>query len=273
MDETSLRALLERALVPEPPIGPVADHSLRAGIKLRRRRRMRAAAGGAAAIAVIAVAIPVVTGALGSIVARRTGTAQAETLYVAPQPRPRRYRDADLDDHQHAGQADQGRGEPMAIAITPDGKTVYVANGYSDTVTPITTATNTPGQADQGREGSLPDRYHAEWADRLRCQLRIGHGDADHHRDQHGGQADQGRVPPQLDCHHAGWEDGLRCQRGGSPRLGHGDADHHRDQHSRQADQGRGVAPDDRDDAGWEDRLCHRREHSNANSDSDQHAW
>ena len=44
MDETSLRALLERALVPEPPIGPVAGNSLRAGIKLRRRRRMRAAA-------------------------------------------------------------------------------------------------------------------------------------------------------------------------------------------------------------------------------------
>ena len=65
MDEASLRALLERALVPEPPIGPVADNSLRAGIKLRRRRRMRAAAGGAAAAAVIAVAIPVVTGALG----------------------------------------------------------------------------------------------------------------------------------------------------------------------------------------------------------------
>ena len=83
MDEASLRALLERALVPEPPIGPVADHSLRAGIKLRRRRRMRAAAGGAAAIAVIAVAIPVVTGALGHTVARRTGTAQAETVYVA----------------------------------------------------------------------------------------------------------------------------------------------------------------------------------------------
>jgi hypothetical protein len=65
MDETSLRALLERALAPEPPIGPVANNSLRAGIKLRRRRRMRAAAGGAAVIAVIAIGIPVVTGALG----------------------------------------------------------------------------------------------------------------------------------------------------------------------------------------------------------------
>ena len=35
---------------------------------------------------------------------------------------------------------------PEAIAITPDGKTAYVANGglpYSDTVTPIRTATDT----------------------------------------------------------------------------------------------------------------------------------
>ena len=63
--------------------GRSRDNSLRAGIKLRRRRRMRAAAGGAAAIAVIAVAIPVVTGALGGTAARRTGTtAQAETVYV-----------------------------------------------------------------------------------------------------------------------------------------------------------------------------------------------
>ena len=87
MDETSLRALLERALVPEPPIGPVADNSLRAGIKLRRRRRMRAAAGVAAAIAVIAVAIPVVTGALGSIAARRTGTTRSGDRLRPPQRR------------------------------------------------------------------------------------------------------------------------------------------------------------------------------------------
>ncbi|HSZ31003.1 MAG TPA: putative Ig domain-containing protein [Pseudonocardiaceae bacterium] len=35
--------------------------------------------------------------------------------------------------------------EPNEITITPDGKTVYVANAGSDTVTPIATATNTPG--------------------------------------------------------------------------------------------------------------------------------
>src|ERR1019366_1816311 len=34
---------------------------------------------------------------------------------------------------------------PEGIAITPDGKTAYVANYISDTVTPIATATNTAG--------------------------------------------------------------------------------------------------------------------------------
>ena len=36
---------------------------------------------------------------------------------------------------------------PDAIAITPNGKTAYVANAGPSTVTPITTATNEPGKA------------------------------------------------------------------------------------------------------------------------------
>ena len=35
--------------------------------------------------------------------------------------------------------------DPVAIAITPDGKTAYVANDISGSVTPIDTATNTAG--------------------------------------------------------------------------------------------------------------------------------
>jgi YVTN family beta-propeller protein len=35
---------------------------------------------------------------------------------------------------------------PQAIAITPNGKTAYVASYFSGTVTPITTATNKPGK-------------------------------------------------------------------------------------------------------------------------------
>ena len=37
-------------------------------------------------------------------------------------------------------------GQPLAIAITPDGTTAYVADGASSTVTPIDLATGTPGQ-------------------------------------------------------------------------------------------------------------------------------
>jgi hyaluronoglucosaminidase len=36
---------------------------------------------------------------------------------------------------------------PVAISITPNGQTVYVANSTSDTVTPISTATDKAGTA------------------------------------------------------------------------------------------------------------------------------
>jgi len=65
MDETSLRGLLDSALVGRPPMGPVVHNALRAGLKLRRRRRIQGAAGGAAAIAIIAVTIPATIGILG----------------------------------------------------------------------------------------------------------------------------------------------------------------------------------------------------------------
>jgi S1-C subfamily serine protease len=65
MDETRLRSLLDRAVADEPPLGPVAEKALRAGIKVRRRRIL-AAAGILAAIALIAAAIPVVARPLGA---------------------------------------------------------------------------------------------------------------------------------------------------------------------------------------------------------------
>ena len=70
MDETTLRTLLDGALAGEPPIGPVADNALRAGIRLRRRRVLSAAAGIAVAAA-IAIVLPVVTGPLGAPPATR----------------------------------------------------------------------------------------------------------------------------------------------------------------------------------------------------------
>jgi YVTN family beta-propeller protein len=45
------------------------------------------------------------------------------------------------------------------MAITPDGKTVYVVNENSGTVTPVRTATNTPGKAI--RVGERRDRVVA----------------------------------------------------------------------------------------------------------------
>jgi YVTN family beta-propeller protein len=44
---------------------------------------------------------------------------------------------------------------PVAMTITPDGGTIYVANSHSGTVTPISTATNKPGRPI--KVGSGPD--------------------------------------------------------------------------------------------------------------------
>ena len=46
-----------------------------------------------------------------------------------------------------AGKAVTVGAVPQFIAITPNGKTAYVASQDSDTVTPIRTATNTAGKA------------------------------------------------------------------------------------------------------------------------------
>ena len=72
--------------------------------------------------------------------------------------------------------------DPYAIAITPDGKTAYVANNGSGTVTPITTATDTAGTADPGRQPPLCHRDHPGRDHRLRHQPIFGDGDPDHDR-------------------------------------------------------------------------------------------
>ena len=74
---------------------------------------------------------------------------------------------------------------PGGITITPDGKTVYVANFESGTVTPITAATNTPGKPI--KVGSGPRRSRSPRTGRRPTSptWRARYGDADHHRDQH----------------------------------------------------------------------------------------
>jgi hypothetical protein len=61
MNETPLRQLLDRALDGEPPLGPIAQNSLRAGIKLRRRRR----AVGAAGIVIVATCAAIIPATIG----------------------------------------------------------------------------------------------------------------------------------------------------------------------------------------------------------------
>jgi hypothetical protein len=53
MDETSLRAMFERAVAERPPTPRLVPDSVRAGVRLRRRRRIEAAAGSVAAVALI----------------------------------------------------------------------------------------------------------------------------------------------------------------------------------------------------------------------------
>jgi YVTN family beta-propeller protein len=160
MDETLVRGLLETALGDEPPIGPLARNSLLAGIRLRRRARIRRATGGAAAMVVVAAAIPAATGVFGNTPAGpRTGAPPSipkvptGTAYVINSGGGT-VTPIDLATNT-AGKPIDVPGEPVAMAVAPDGKTVYVAGGAANsgpeptsaqTVTPIDLTTNTPGK-------------------------------------------------------------------------------------------------------------------------------
>jgi len=151
MDETALRKLLDSALDGEPPLGPVAQNSLRAGIKLRRRRRIRSAAGSVAAAAAIAVAIPAGIRAIGHTPGPVTGhRAVASTVYVAYAPDSAGQNTVVpiSTTTSTAGKPIRLRGLFGAVAITPDGKTLYVSSpeGPAGAVIPISTTTNTAGK-------------------------------------------------------------------------------------------------------------------------------
>ena len=65
MDETRLHGLLTDALTDEPPIGPVAQHALRQGLRIRRQRRILAASGTGAALAAVGLIVTAVIPAAG----------------------------------------------------------------------------------------------------------------------------------------------------------------------------------------------------------------
>jgi YVTN family beta-propeller protein len=166
MDETSLRGLLETALGDEPAIGPVARNSLQAGIRLRRRARIRRAAGGTAVVIAVAAVIPAATGVFGNTAAgRHPGTVHkgpARPHHVAA-PTGTAYvinsgggtvTPINVATNT-AGKPINVSGEPVAMAIAPDGKTAYIASGATNggalptsaqSMIPIDLATGTPGK-------------------------------------------------------------------------------------------------------------------------------
>ena len=183
MDDKPLHDLLEGTLAGEPPIGPLGQNSLAAGIRLRRRRRIRAAAATAAA-AVIALAIPAGLGAFGHLLkpARPQQPPAPPTLYIyGADLHVRHHRGQVQDTVTPVGMATNTPGKPIHISgagmsvgqivITPDGKTAYVNTG--SIVTPISTATGTPGKPIHVRGGFAPGiaitpdgktAYVADWS-------------------------------------------------------------------------------------------------------------
>jgi DNA-binding beta-propeller fold protein YncE len=150
MDEASLRGLLERATVPEPPAGPIARNALRAGLRLRRRRRAQGIAG-AVTVCVVCAGFLAVSGAAGHQTATRAS--ETATVYVLG--------GGTGDTVTPISAATNTPGRPIVIAgmpasqgsstsipgyaVAPGGKTIWVADG-SDSVTPISTATNRAGK-------------------------------------------------------------------------------------------------------------------------------
>jgi YVTN family beta-propeller protein len=98
-------------------------------------------------------AASVAAGPQASSAVRRTGTAQAATVYVAHNSRGTVTPISTITNLP--GKPVRVAKGTAAIAITPDGKTVYVAGWRAGTVTPITTATNMPGKPI--KVGNTPD--------------------------------------------------------------------------------------------------------------------
>ena len=139
-----LRAALDTLPVPERPWTGVKEQITR---RRTRRRAAAAVTGAALAVTVIAVAIPAGIGALGHSPGPAGRHGPPATVYVAYErliPRPLRPVVTIVPISTATNTAIRVGPGGDQIAITPNGKTAYVAG--SDNVTPINTATNTAGQ-------------------------------------------------------------------------------------------------------------------------------
>lgn len=149
MDELWLRELLDRAIDSEPPAGPMAANSLRAGIKRRRRRRAQGSMACVAAAAMVAAFVAVTTtartpAAAGNAAAGPPKVTRPSTLYalsgdtVTPIPSATNRPGKPIP--IPAG------GRELIMAVTPDGKTIYLGGDEPNTVVPVSTVTDTAGK-------------------------------------------------------------------------------------------------------------------------------
>jgi DNA-binding beta-propeller fold protein YncE len=141
MDEPWLRDLLDRATASEPPIGPLALNALRAGIKRRRRRRAQGTVACMAAVALIGGAAAVTT----------TGTPHnppaGPPKYTGPSTTYVLSGEGNLYAIPNATKVRSKKillpGGREVMAITPNGKTIYVSGDEPNAVIPFSTATDT----------------------------------------------------------------------------------------------------------------------------------
>jgi DNA-binding beta-propeller fold protein YncE len=141
--DRQLRDLLDAA-VGEPP------HQVSVEAVRRRviRRRVVACVAGAAAVAIIAAAVPLGVGALGrGSRPSATGSMAAPTVYVlsggiqdALTPVP-----TTTNTPGRPIPLGPDLGQRQVMAVTPDGKTIYVTDG-TNSVAPVSTVTNTAGK-------------------------------------------------------------------------------------------------------------------------------
>lgn len=144
MDEQWLHDLLDRATTDEPPIGPLPVNALRTGIKRRRRRLAQGSVACVAAAALIGTAAVAATRTAGNPAAgpaRATGG--PSTVYVLTG-------DNDLYAIPNATKVRSRRivlpGGRQNMAITPNGKTIYVSGNEPNAVIPVSTVTDKVGK-------------------------------------------------------------------------------------------------------------------------------
>jgi len=143
MDEQWLRELLDREIDSGPPGRPMAANSLRAGIRLRRRRR---AQGGAACVAAAAMVATVlgVTAATRTPVAGPAKVTRPSTVYVLSSGSVTPISTA--TDRPGKPIPLPVGGSDMIMAVTPNGKTIYLGGDEPNPVVPFSTVTDTMGK-------------------------------------------------------------------------------------------------------------------------------